>query len=35
MAQARSKYPRAFQRAFMDLFQGEATRLVRERQGRE
>ena len=32
MAQARSKYPRTFQRAFMELFQREAATLVRERQ---
>ena len=32
MAQARSKYPRTFQRAFMELFQQEAATLVRERQ---
>lgn len=32
MAQARSKHPRVFQRAFMELFQREAASLVRERQ---
>ncbi|MBP6808150.1 MAG: HTH-type transcriptional regulator CysB, partial [Chromatiaceae bacterium] len=32
IAQARSKYPRTFQRAFMELFQREVATLVRERQ---
>lgn len=35
IALARAKYPRVFQRAFMDLFQSEAAALVRERQRRD
>lgn len=35
LALSRAKYPRAFQRAFMALFQREAAAEVRKRQGRE
>lgn len=35
LALARDKYPRAFQRAFMELFQNQAAVQVRARQGRE